>query len=167
MKMEKGHLILGEILFFLITVALASLAAMIQTVGKEFAGENSSFIFTSQNYHYNVPIYILGMALFFGGMVVAYHFLLKKYMKAMKDEPGIRVLFGLLGFLFSAAMLAAVAFSLYARMGMASNLKPEWMMFFTVIGWPAITFVFIIGMMIRACRAHNWRHGEAEGVRRG
>ena len=150
MQTEKGKLILREILFLLIAVALAGAFAMFQTIGKEFAGESSSFIFSSTNYDYNVLIYVLGMALFLGGQLVTYHFLLKKYMPALKEESGIRVVFGVLAFLFSVVMLAVLAFALFAMVGMAGNLKPDWMMFFTVIGWPILTFTFMIGMMIRA-----------------
>ena len=150
MKSEKGKLILREILFLLIAVALAGAFAMFQTIGKEFVGESSSFIFSSTNYDYNVLIYVLGMALFLGGLLVTYHFLLKKYMPSLKEESSIRVAFGLLAFLFSVVMLAVLAFALFAMVGMAGNLKPDWMMFFTVIGWPILTFTFMIGMMIRA-----------------
>ncbi|MBR6172827.1 MAG: hypothetical protein IKQ49_06605 [Eubacterium sp.] len=150
MQTKKGKLILREILFLLIAVALAGAFAMFQTIGKEFAGESSSFIFSSTNYDYNVLIYVLGMALFLGGLLVTYHFLLKKYMPALKEESGIRVVFGVLAFLFSVVMLAVLAFALFAMVGMAGNLKPDWMMFFTVIGWPILTFTFMIGMMIRA-----------------
>ena len=150
MQTEKGKLILREILFLLIAVALAGAFAMFQTIGKEFAGESSSFIFSSTNYDYNVLIYVLGMALFLGGLLVTYHFLLKKYMPALKEESGIRVVFGVLAFLFSVVMLAVLAFALFAMVGMTGNLKPEWMMFFTVIGWPILTFTFMIGMFVLA-----------------
>ena len=150
MQTEKGKLILREILFLLIAVALAGAFAMFQTIGKEFAGESSSFIFSSTNYDYNVLIYVLGVTLFLGGLLVTYHFLLKKYMPALKEESGIRVVFGVLAFLFSVVMLAVLAFALFAMVGMAGNLKPDWMMFLTVIGWPILTFTFMIGMMIRA-----------------
>lgn len=152
MKSTKGKLILREILFLLITVALAAVAAMIQTIGKEFSGKSSSFIFSSENFDYNAPVYLLGMLLFFGGMWVAYHFLMRKYMTALKEDGGICVVFGILAFLFSAAMIAAHAFVLYAMVGTGVNLKPDWMMLFTVIGWPVITFAFMIGTMIRARR---------------
>ena len=150
MQTEKGKLILREILFLLIAVALAGAFAMFQTIGKEFAGESSSFIFSSTNYDYNVLIYVLGMALFLGGLLVTYHFLLKKYMPALKEESGVRVVFGVLAFLFSVVMLAVLAFALFAMVGMTGNLKPDWMMFFTVIGWPILTFTFMIGMFVLA-----------------
>ena len=150
MKSEKGKLILREILFLLIMIALAGVSAMIQTIGKDFAGKSSSFIFSSTNYDYNVLIYILGMAVFLGGMLVTYYFLLKKHMPVLKEESGIRVAFGLLTFFFSVTMVATNALALFAMVGMAGNLKPDWMMFFTVLGWPVLTFSFMIGMMIRA-----------------
>ena len=152
MESTKAKLILREILFLLITVALAAVAAMIQTIGKEFSGKSSSFIFSSKNYDYNVLAYLLGMVLFLGGMWVAYHFLLKKCMVALTEDGGTRVIFGVLAFLISVAMLAANAFTLFAMMGMGSSLKPDWMMLFTVIGWPIITFAFMIGMMILEMR---------------
>ena len=150
MKSEKGKLILREILFLLIMIALAGVSAMIQTIGKDFAGKSSSFIFSSTNYDYNVLIYILGMVLFLGGMLVTYNFLMKKCMPVVKEESGIRVVFGLLAFFFSVTMVATNALALFAMVGMAGNLKPDWMMFFTVLGWPVLTFAFMIGMMIRA-----------------
>ena len=149
MKSEKGKLILREILFLLIMIALAGVSAMIQTIGKDFAGKSSSFIFSSTNYDYNVLIYILGMAVFLGGMLVTYSFLLKKHMPVLKEESGIRVAFGLLAFFFSVTMVATNALALFAMVGMAGNLKPDWMMLFTVIGWPILTFTFMIGIMIR------------------
>ena len=152
MESTKGKLILRELLFLLIAVALAVASAMIQTIGKEFSGKSSSFIFSSKNYDYNAPAYLLGMVLFLGGTWVAYHFLLKKCMVALTEDGGTRVIFGVLAFLISAAMLAANAFTLFAMMGMGSSLKPDWMMLFTVIGWPIITFAFMIGMMILEMR---------------
>ena len=150
--MEKRKLILREILFLLLAVVFAGVSAMIQTIGKEFAGNSSSFIFSSINYDYKALAYTLGMVLFFGGILVMYHFLLKKYMTALEEESGIRVVFGLMAFLFSAAMLAVIVFALFAMVGVAGNLKPDWMMLFTVIGWPIITFAFMIGMMILEMR---------------
>jgi hypothetical protein len=152
MQTEKGKLILREVLFLLIAVALASAAALIQTIGKEFAGESSSFIFSSTNYDYNVLSYLLGVALFIGGVLITYHFMLKKYMTALKEDSGIRVAFGLLAFLLSAAMLAVIVFILFAMLGIAGNLKPDWMMLFTAIGWPVLTFLFMIVMMILEIR---------------
>ena len=152
MESTKAKLILRELLFLLIAVALAVASAMIQTIGKEFSGKSSSFIFSSKNYDYNVLAYLLGMVLFLGGMWVAYHFLLKKCMVALTEDGGTRVIFGVLAFLISAAMMAANAFMLFAMMGMGSSLKPDWMMLFTVIGWPIITFAFMIGMMILEIR---------------
>ena len=114
--------------------------------------ESSSFIFSSINYDYNVWIYILGIVLFLSGVLVMYHCLLKKYITALKEDNGIRVVFGILAFLLSAGMVAVLAFSLFAMVGMSGNLKPDWMMLFTVIGWPILTFLFLIVMMIREIR---------------
>ena len=56
-------------------------------------------------------------------------------------------------------MLAVFVLELYAFLGMSNNLRPEWMMQFTIFGWPLLTFLFILAMMAFSCR-----NGEDERV---
>jgi hypothetical protein len=41
-------------------------------------------------------------------------------------------------------MLAAIIFCLFLMTGLTDNMRPEWMLFMTALGWPIFTLVFLI-----------------------
>ena len=67
---EDLKMIGSEALYLLATVIVAALAALLQTVGRTYEGKYSGFLFTGDEYSYNILFYILGIVLFVGFMVL-------------------------------------------------------------------------------------------------
>ncbi|MBR1773520.1 MAG: hypothetical protein IJ749_06430 [Eubacterium sp.] len=70
----------AEVLYLLASTIVAGLAALLQTVGRSYEGDYSSFIWSGSEYRYNPFFYMLGLALFVGFMIAGYIFFLKKRM---------------------------------------------------------------------------------------
>ena len=153
MTREKWKLIGWECLFLLICIILGCVAMGLQTIGKEYIGDHSSFIFSGHDYNYNVPAYVLGLIFFIGLSLLAYHLILRKKMVLLREgDMSLRFWFSVLAFLFAALMLGAFVYEMFAFVGLSNNLKPSWMFILTGFGWPGLTFFFMIIMMIRVGR---------------
>lgn len=61
----------AEVLYLLASTIVAGLAALLQTVGRSYEGDYSSFIWSGSEYRYNPFFYMLGLALFVGFMIIA------------------------------------------------------------------------------------------------
>ena len=135
----------AEVLYLLASIIVAGLSALLQTVGRSYEGDYSSFIWSGSEYRYNPFFYVLGLALFVGFMIAGYIFFLKKRIHHL-NEKGIiaKIFFWGIAVIFSLLMLAAIAFSLFLVVGMNDNMRPEWMLNMTGYGWPVFCLVFMI-----------------------
>jgi len=126
-------------------IAAAAVSSLLQTVGRTYLGDYSSFIWSGSEYSYNAIFYILGIILFVGSLVLGYRYFLKKWIVPFRDQSiPVRIVFIVLALLFSILMLAAVVFALFTVVGMNDNMRPEILMVITVLGWPILTFVFLL-----------------------
>ena len=88
---------------------------------------------------------MLGMALFIGFMVAGYKFFLKERIIELKQSGiALKIIFSVIAVIFSILMLAAIIFCLFLMAGLTDNMRPEWMLFMTALGWPIFTLVFLI-----------------------
>ncbi|MCR5109149.1 MAG: hypothetical protein K6B28_13425 [Lachnospiraceae bacterium] len=60
----------AEVLYLLASTIVAGLAALLQTVGRSYEGDYSSFIWSGSEYRYNPFFYMLGLALFVVFMII-------------------------------------------------------------------------------------------------
>ena len=142
---EKLKMFGAEAIYLLAATMVAALAAAIQTVGRTYIGDYSSFIWSGSEYSYNAIFYILGIILFVGSLVLGYRYFLKKRIVPFRDQSiPVRIVFIVLALLFAILMLAAVVFALFTVVGMNDNMRPEILMEITVFGWPILTFVFLL-----------------------
>lgn len=144
-----------EALYLLAMVIVACISSLMQLVGRKYVGEYSSFIFSGNNYDYNVFFYFLGLASFIGFMFIWYKFFLNKKISELSSvEIGVKIVFPLIALLFSALMLIAILVILIVVSGF-DNMLPESMFKFTLFGWPVICFVFMIFVEIAVIKNGN------------
>ena len=143
----------AEVLYLLASVIVAGLATMLQTVGRAYDGDYSSFIWSGSEYRYNPFFYMLGLALFVGFMIAGYSLFLKKRISHL-NQTGIipKIVFLGVSVIFSLLMLAAIVFCLFLITGLTDNLRPDWMLYMTGFGWPIFCFVFMIIVEVLAVR---------------
>ena len=144
--MKNAMKILGfEALYLLAAVIVAGLSALIQMIGRTYAGDYSSFIFSGSNYSYNPILYTLGLVIFIGFMLAGYVFFLKKKITGL-SEPGLlpRILFPVIAAIFSLLIIAAVVVCEVLILGMNDNMRPEAMFVLTNFGWAILCFGFMI-----------------------
>ena len=135
----------AEVLYLLVSVIIAGLATLLQIVGRTYEGDHSSFIWSGSDYRYNPLFYMLGMALFIGFMVAGYKFFLKERIIELKQSGiELKIIFSVIAVIFSILMLAAIILCLFLMTGLTDNMRPEWMLFMTALGWPIFTLVFLI-----------------------
>ena len=139
--MKNAMKILGfEALYLLLTVIVAGISALIQMIGRTYAGHYSSFIFSGSNYTYNPILYFFGLVIFIG-----YIFFLKKKITGL-SEPGFlpRILFPVIAVIFSLLIIAAVVVCEVLVLGINFNMRPEAMFVLTNFGWAILCFGFMI-----------------------
>lgn len=146
--MKTNLKILGtEALYLLLAVIVAGLSALIQMIGRKYAGHYSSFIFSGSDYEYNPILYFLGLAIFIGFMIAGYVFFLKKRISGLSEaDPLTKTLFPVIAAIFSLLIIAAVVVCEVLILGMNFNMYPEAMFVITNFGWA----VFCMGFMIYA-----------------
>ena len=135
----------AEFLYLLASTIVAGLAALLQTVGRSYEGDYSSFIWSGSEYRYNPFFYMLGLALFVGFMNAGYIFFLKKRMIYL-NQKGItpKIVFLGVAVIFSLLMIATIVFGLFLMTGLTDNMRPNWMLNMTGFGWPVFCLVFMI-----------------------
>ena len=144
--MKNAMKILGfEALYLLLTVIVAGISALIQIIGRTYAGHYSSFIFSGSNYSYNPILYFFGLVIFIGFMLSGYIFFLKKKITGL-SEPGFlpRILFPVIAAIFSLLIIAAVVVCEVLVLGINVNMRPEAMFVLTNFGWAILCFGFMI-----------------------
>ena len=130
------------ILYMLLLIPVACLCEYIQTLGKIYIGNYSSFIFSGDNFRYNYVMYFIGMAIYAGSVYFLYK-LLKKRLDIIilsRTEKFLSVVFVLIGGIL---MFAAMIFVLFLMFGMNDNIRPEALLWITAAGWPVGTMIFM------------------------
>lgn len=130
------------ILYMLLLIPMACLCEYIQTLGKTFIGNYSSFIFSGKNFEYNYLMYFLGLVIYACSVYFIYK-LLKKRLDIIilsRTEKFLSVVFVLIGGIL---MFAAMIYVLFLMFGMTGNMNPEALLWITVAGWPVGTMIFL------------------------
>lgn len=144
-----------EALYLLAMVIVACISSLMQLVGRKYVGEYSSFIFSGNNYEYNIFFYFLGLAVFIGLMFILYKYFLNKKISGLSSaEIGVKVVFPIIALLFSALMLIAILVILIVVSGF-DNMLPESMFEFTLFGWPIICMVYMIFVEVTVIKNGN------------
>lgn len=130
------------ILYMVLLIPIACLCEYIQTLGKTFIGNYSSFITSGDNFEYNYLMYVVGFVIYAGAVYILYRLMKKRvditvFSGAEKFGAVAVVLF------FGILMFAAMIFVLFLMFGMTSNINPEALLWITVAGWPVGTMIFL------------------------
>lgn len=147
---EKLKMFGAEAIYLIAATMVAALAAAIQTVGRTYIGDYSSFIWAGSDYSYNYFFYALGLILFLGSIFAGYKFFLEKRITLLRDSGiAVRIIFPLIAAVFAILMLAAMVFTLFLIVGLNDNIRPTALMDVTGFGWPIFTLVFMLTIEIR------------------
>lgn len=138
-----------ECLFLLKAVFIAAVANLVQFIGRKYEGDYSSFMFAGSNYHYNFLFYILGILLFFAFLTAAYGRFWKKRQEEIKNFKSSKIVgIGVIALTFALGMLVALALCNLALLGLGDNIKPKFLFGLTVFGWPIVTFIYVMMIVI-------------------
>ena len=141
-------IVIMECIFMLVSIVVACLAALVQLVGKTYMETYSSYIFRLDVYRYNTFAYIGGILIYFVYLWFAYKKILGKYITLMMDYNNVcKVFFGIVCGVFLFAMFIALVMVMFVTLGLSRDMRPEYLMFATYIGWPVVT-LFLIGIDI-------------------
>lgn len=152
--MKKELKIIGaEALYLLLSTVVAAVAALIQMTGRTYNGDYSGIIFSGSIYTYNAILYIIGIAIYFGFMIVGYKCFLKTRICDMnKSGVGLKIAFFVVALIFAFMMFAAIVLCGFMVLGMNDSMKPEILFLITGYVWPVINLIFMIVIELRICR---------------
>lgn len=148
---DKGFLkfVGQECLFLLKAVFIAAVANLVQFIGRKYEGDYSSFMFAGSNYHYDFLFYILGILLFFAFLIAAYFRFWKGRQEEIKNFVKSKIVgISVIALVFAFGMLVALVICNLALLGLGDNIKPKFLFGLTVFGWPIMTFIYVIMIVI-------------------
>ena len=128
------------VLYMVLTVLSAGLCFFIQTLGKEFLGQWSGFLFAGDSFRYNYVMYVIGLAVFCTSLSLMYKHIVQKKLETYSINKVAAVIVVIL---MCIVMFAALLFESFVILGMNSSLKPEVLFYITVIGWPIGTMIYM------------------------
>ncbi|MBQ9199358.1 MAG: hypothetical protein IJ141_04200 [Lachnospiraceae bacterium] len=138
-----------ECLFLLKAVFISVVTNLIQFIGRKYEGDYSSFMFAGSNYHYNLLFYILGLLLFFAFLIATYVRFWKSRQEEIKFFAKSKIVgIGVIALVFAFGMLVALVICNLALLGLGDNMKPKFLFDFTVLGWPIITLIYVMIIVI-------------------
>lgn len=128
------------VLYMVLTVLSAGLCFFIQTLGKEFLGQWSGFLFAGDSFRYNYVMYVIGLAVFCTSLILMYKYIVQKKLETYSINKVAAVIVVII---MCIVMFAALVFESFVILGMNSSLKPEVLFYITVIGWPIGTMIYM------------------------
>ncbi len=128
------------VLYMVLTVLSAGLCFFIQTLGKEFLGQWSGFLFAGDSFRYNYVMYVIGLAVFCTSLSLMYKYIVQKKLETYSINKVAAVIVVII---MCIVMFAALVFESFVILGMNSSLKPEVLFYITVIGWPIGTMIYM------------------------
>ena len=128
------------VLYMVLTVLSAGLCFFIQTLGKEFLGQWSGFLFAGDSFRYNYVMYVIGLAVFCTSLSLMYKYIVQKKLETYSINKVAAVIVVII---MCIVMFAALVFESFVILGMNSSLKPEVLFYITVIGWPMGTMIYM------------------------
>lgn len=134
----------AEALYLLGMTIVAFLFYLVQTIGKVYERDYSSFIFSGSVYRYNYFFYFLGWVLFAGALFAGYKYFLKERMSVLAESRlAPRIFFSVIAVVFTILMFAAVVFAAFLTVGMNDVIEPKILFNLTVFGFPILNLVFM------------------------
>lgn len=148
--MRKYLKVIGvEAAYLLVAILVANFACILQMVGRTKKSESTSFMFKDEIYRYNVFFYLLGLVLFAGFMYAGYRFFLKKRIAPLREaDRATQVVFVMVAILLAIFMWVCLVFTSFLTMGLNIDMEPEFLFYLTVVGWPFLCAMFMIGVSI-------------------
>lgn len=148
--MRKYLQVIGaEAAYLLAAVIVAGIASMLQMAGRTQKAVNTSFIFREERYSYNMFFYILGFVLFAGFLYAGYRFFLKERIALLWEaDRATRVVFVIVALMCSFIMLVCLILCSALMLGMTGDMEPAGLLYLTLIGWPFLCAMFMIGVSI-------------------
>ena len=131
-------------LYMLFVIIAACLCGYVQTLGKVYIGQWSTFISNGKNFRYNYIIYFIGFVLFFGVMIMLYKMLIKKHLETTVLYRGDKIFAIIVTIIGCVIMFASLVFESLLLFGMTDNIGPEVLVYMTVIGFPMGTMGYLI-----------------------
>ena len=128
------------VLYMVLTVLSAGLCFFIQTLGKEFLGQWSGFLFAGDSFRYNYVMYVIGLAVFCTSLSLMYKYIVQKKLETYSINKVAAVIVVIL---MCIVMFAALVFVSFVILGMNSSLKPEVLFYITIFGWPIGTMIYM------------------------
>ena len=128
------------VLYMVLTVLSAGLCFFIQTLGKEFLGQWSGFLFAGDSFRYNYVMYVIGLAIFCTSLILMYKYIVQKKLETYSINKVAAVIVVIL---MCIVMFAALVFVSFVILGMNSSLKPEVLFYITIFGWPMGTMIYM------------------------
>ena len=139
----------AEAAYLLTAVIVAGIASMLQMAGRTQKAVNTSFIFREERYSYNMFFYILGFVLFAGFLYAGYRFFLKERIALLWEaDRATRVVFVMVAILFAMVMWVCLFLCAFMTMGLNIDMEPAGLLYLTLIGWPFLCAIFMIGVSI-------------------
>ncbi len=150
--MKERFKILGfECLYTLLMIVTSVVFNLIQFAGKKLIASNQGTIFGGNDYRYNPIAYIAGLLLFGFTLWFLYDWVLKKHLAGIVNTGLIfKTCYSLLSAFFCIVMFFVMIVEYLFILGFNDNIYPELLSFITAFGWPAVTFIFTVVMMILA-----------------
>ena len=149
MDKAKIKYIGAEVLLMLVCCLEAGMAFAAQMVGRTPLGVDTSFLFASTAYEYDTLVYACGWGLYAVFVFVAFWFF--KLKVTAPHAPGGK--FKLLAILVAVALAAltgvGLIFESFMFLGMGGSMRPELLMYLSVIGMPAAALAGMIYNILR------------------
>ena len=131
-------------LYMLMMIVAAGICEFIQYLGKIYDGPWSSFVMDGDNFRFNYLSYTIGILLFLVILFFSYRFILKKKFETNTLYRYEKIVAVILVIFLSILMVVGLVAESILILGFTNNIGPDSMLWLTVLGWPAITMVFVL-----------------------
>ena len=139
---------MGSICIYMVmTILSACLCGFVQTLGKVYAGQWSSFISYGDRFRYNYVIYFIGLVLFLASLNIIYKLFLKKKLEIIVFSSSDKVAAVAAVIIGCIIMFAALIMESFVILGRTGQLKPDVLFYLTLLGWPVGTMIYLLVKM--------------------
>lgn len=138
-------------LFMILAVIINGAACWAQLLGKTPIGHSSGIIFSGTVYQYYWPAYIGGIIIYWGLLAVSYKKLMMKHTLQLTTYIiPLRIVAWITYALWTPVMAFTQITVVFLGVGgLGGNIKPEFMVEISAIGWPAAAAVLIGADLIK------------------
>ena len=127
----------------ILMIAAAGICEFIQYLGKVYVGPWSSFVMAGDNFRFNYLSYTIGLVLFLCILFFSYRFILKKRFEKDTLYKLEKIIAVIIVIILSLIMVGVLVIVNLLILGFNNNIGSDVLLYITVIGWPAITMIFL------------------------